>query len=138
MRGSGRPWVSAESVGTLPDGALPLDELRLDPVPIAFGLAHTDSNQHVNSLVYPRLFEDAALRRFAELGRLKPPVLSRYMEAAFRKPCFAGEKYAIALRAFTLDGRLGAVGAFVEEKDTRDADGLAKARPHCFVRMVFA
>jgi hypothetical protein len=88
----------------------------------------------VNSLVYPRLFEDAALRRFAELGRLKPPVLSRFVEAAFRKPCFAGETYALALRAFELGGRLGAVGAFMKPEEAR---ALETARPHCFVKMVF-
>jgi hypothetical protein len=69
MHGERRAWVAAESVATLPEGAVPLeDAMRVDPTPIAFGLTHTDSNQHVNSLVYPRLFEDAALRRFAELG----------------------------------------------------------------------
>jgi acyl-CoA thioesterase FadM len=109
----------------------------VDPTPIAFGLAHTDSNQHVNSLVYPRLFEDAALRRFAALGKGKPAVLSRHVEAAFRKPCFAGETYAVALQAFTLDGKLGAVGSFVSTDDARSAETLARARPHCFVRMVF-
>jgi hypothetical protein len=34
-----------------------------DTTPLVFGLGHTDSNQHVNSLVYPQLLEDAALRR---------------------------------------------------------------------------
>jgi hypothetical protein len=100
-------------------------------------VAHTDSNQHVNSLVYPRLFEDAALRRFAALGRLKPPVLSRHVEAAFRKPCFAGETYAVALQAFTLEGRLGAVGKFVSQADASSEEGLRKAKGHCFVRMAF-
>jgi hypothetical protein len=139
MRGEKRAWVAAESVAELPAGAVALDEaMRVDPTPIAFGLAHTDSNQHVNSLVYPRLFEDAAMRRFAGLGRLKPPVLARYVEAAFRKPCFAGEKYAIALRAFTLGDRIGAVGSFVSESDAKTPDALGKARAHCFVKMVFA
>jgi hypothetical protein len=135
--GEARAWVPAESVGELPAGAVPLDDARVDPTPIAFGLAHTDSNQHVNSLVYPRLFEDAAMRRFGELGRLKPPVLSRWMEAAFRKPCFAGERYAVTLRAFTLEGKLGAVGAFVAQADAGSPERLATARPHCFVRMLF-
>jgi acyl-CoA thioesterase FadM len=139
MHGDRRAWVAAESVATLPEGAAPLeDTMRVDPTPIAFGLTHTDSNQHVNSLVYPRLFEDAALRRFAELGRLKPPVLSRYVEAAFRKPCFAGERYAIALRTFTLGDRIGAVGSFVSEADARTPETLARARAHCFVKMMFA
>jgi hypothetical protein len=135
--GEPRAWVTPESVATLPEGAVALDELRVDPTPIAFGLAHTDSNQHVNSLQYPRLFEDAAMRRFAEHGRLKPPVLSRWVEAAFRKPCFAGERYAVALRAFTYEGRLGAIGSFVSEADAASPELLAKARPHCFVRMLF-
>jgi hypothetical protein len=138
LHGRRRAWVKPESVAELPVGAVPLDDaLRIDPTPIAFGLAHTDSNQHVNSLVYPRLFEDAALRRLAAFGKLKPPVLSRYVEAAFRKPCFAGESYAVALRTFTLDGRLGAVGAFVSAADASSDGALARARPHCFVRMIF-
>jgi hypothetical protein len=137
MIGRPRAWVTAESVAELPAGGVPLDALRIDPTPIAFGLAHTDSNQHVNSLVYPRLFEDAALRRFATLGKLKPAVLSRHAEAAFRKPCFAGETYAIALQAFTLDGRIGAVGKFVSSADARSDEALAKAKAHCFVRMIF-
>ncbi len=135
--GRRRSWVSPESVATLPEGAVPLEDApRVDPTPIVFGLAHTDSNQHVNSLVYPRLFEDAALRRFAALGRLKPPVLSRYVEAAFRKPCFAGETYAVVLRAFTLGEKLGAVGAFVSAEEARSPEALARARGHCFVRML--
>jgi hypothetical protein len=138
LLGRRRAWAAPESVGTLPDGAVPLEEgPRLDPTPICFGVAHTDSNQHVNSLVYPRLFEDAAMRRFAALGRLKPPVLSRHVEAAFRKPCFAGETYAVALQAFTLDGRLGAVGRFVSQADASSDEALRKARGHCFVRMAF-
>ena len=136
--GRRRAWVTPESIATLPPGAVALDDVPwIDPTPIAFGVTHTDSNQHVNSLVYPRLFEDAAMRRLAGLGRLKPAVVSRHVEAAFRKPCFAGEVYAIALRVFELGGRLGAIGVFVGEADARSAETLAKARGHCFVRMMF-
>jgi hypothetical protein len=128
--------VRPESVIAMPEGATPLDSApRPDPVIIPFGLAHTDSNQHVNSLVYPRMFEDAALRRFAEHDRAKPPVLARFVEAAFRKPCFAGERYAIVLQAFTHGGELGAIGAFVSEADA--AKPLSEARAHCYVRMFF-
>jgi len=137
MHGAARAWTRPESIATLPPGAVALDAgLRVDPTPIAFGLAHTDSNQHVNSLVYPRLFEDAAMRRFLELGKLKPPVLARHVEAAFRKPCFAGEPYAVALQAFTLDGKLGAIGAFLGRGDATE-ERLPHAKPHCFVRMLF-
>ena len=119
----------------LPEGAVALEErIRVDPTPIAFGLGHTDSNQHVNSLVYPRLFEDAALRRFAELGR-STSVLARAIEIGFRKPCFAGQSMRIALRAFALGDRLGACGAFVTEKDA--AGDLGAARPHAYVRTLF-
>ena len=62
----------------------------MDPTPLPLGLAHTDANQHVNSLVYPRLFEEAVLRRLATLGK-PTALLTRRAEVAFRKPAFAGE-----------------------------------------------
>ena len=128
--------VPPASVMVLPDGAVPLeDTLEVDRSLVAFGLAHTDSNQHVNSLVYPRMFEDAAIRRFAKLGRLKPPLLSRFVELAFRKPCFAGERYGVALQTFALGDRFGAIGGFFSEADS--AGDVTKARAHCYVRMIF-
>ena len=121
----------------LPTGATALDDaLRLDPTPIVFGLTHTDSNQHVNSLVYPRLFEDAALRRFASLGK-SSAVLARAIEIGFRKPCFAGQTMRIALRAYTLGETIGAVGVYVTESDAASEATLAKARPHAFVHTRF-
>jgi hypothetical protein len=62
-----------------------------DDAPIVFGLVHTDSNQHVNSLVYMRLFEEAVLRHMPEGSRQ----LARRMEIAYRKPCFAGDRMRI-------------------------------------------
>ncbi len=121
----------------LPTGAVALDDsLRVDPTPIVFGITHTDSNQHVNSLVYPRLFEDAALRRFASLGK-SSAVLARAIEIGFRKPCFAGETMRIALRAYALGEKIGAVGIYVSEKDAASEATLATARPHAFVHTVF-
>jgi acyl-CoA thioesterase FadM len=121
----------------LPPGAVPLDAaLRADATPIVFGVTHTDSNQHVNSLVYPRLFEDAALRRFASHGK-STAVLARSIEIGFRKPCFAGETMRIALRAYLLGDKLGAVGVYVSEKDAASGSTLAAARPHAFVHTVF-
>jgi hypothetical protein len=77
-----------------PDGADLLDaEYHPDPVVTAFGLDHTDSNQHVNSLVYPRLFAEAALRRLAELERPRR-LLIRALDIAYRKPSFAGDRGA--------------------------------------------
>jgi hypothetical protein len=124
------PWRPAERAGQPPEGATPLEpEPRPDAAPVAFGLGHTDSNQHVNSLAYPELFEQAALRRLAELDR-PHDLLPRYVELAYRKPCFAGQQVRIVLQAFELDGRLGAAGAFVPEGDRA-------GRPHCYACMVF-
>jgi hypothetical protein len=126
-------WHPLEASGTLPEGATALDEdLVTDPCPIVFGLAHTDSNQHVNSLVYPRLFEEAALRRFDALG-LPTAVLSRRVEVGFRKPCFAGDRVRIALRAFRLGDRLGATGVFLPGAP----DSASPPRPSCYVTTLF-
>lgn len=84
-------------------------ELTLDPLPITFGLTHTDSNQHVNSLVYPQLFEEAALRRLYDLGHSTKSLLVELLDVSFRKPCFAGERMFTFLRAFESQGQLGVV-----------------------------
>jgi hypothetical protein len=138
--GDGRPFVpearyafrDPEAATALPEGAAPLDP---EPVPDAastvFGLDHTDSNQHVNSLVYPRLFIEAALRRAHALRRDGSPPLARAMDIAFRKPCFAGEQGRIAARAFVLDDRLGVAGALFADGDA------AGARPRCAARLMF-
>jgi len=123
-------WRPPETLLELPAGARALDDQLVDdPVEIQFGLHHTDSNQHVNSLVYPRLFEDVALRRIAAHGR-STRVLARQVEVAYRKPCFAGDAIRVATRAFELDGDVGAVGAFF-------APGQPD-RPHCCVRMLLS
>jgi len=119
-----------------PPGATVIDDaLVLDAVPIAFGLRHTDSNQHVNSLVYPQLFEDAALRRFAALG-LGTERLARSLEIGYRKPCFAGQSVRIALATYRIGETLGACGGFYASEDL-DAHGL-RAKPHAFIRVTFS
>lgn len=105
------------------------DALEPDVVPIRFGLADTDSNQHVNSLVYPRMFEEAVLRRLAARGK-STLVLARFAELGYRKPCFAGDAVRILLRTWEdKDGRIGACGAFVPEGGDVD-------RAHAYARMV--
>jgi hypothetical protein len=85
--------VHAERAWLEPEDLLARDEARLDGAPIErerrFSLVHTDSNQHVNSLVYPRLFEELAAELFDE------PLLARGFDVAFRKPCFAGERVRV-------------------------------------------
>jgi hypothetical protein len=126
-------WRMPDELLALPEGATWLEPAPRDDVTtVVFGLTHTDSNQHVNSLVYPRMFEEAALRRFAAIGREKP-VLARYSEVAYRKPCFAGERKRISLRAFAVGEKIGVCGAFLPVS----SEG-GEARPHCTLRMLFA
>ncbi|MCA9680381.1 MAG: acyl-CoA thioesterase [Kofleriaceae bacterium] len=115
----------------LPPGATPIDDGYLpDPALTCFGLEHTDSNQHVNSLVYPRLFVEAALRRLDVLGRDRK-VLVRHLDIAYRKPCFANDRVRVHLRLFELDGRVGAAGFLV-------ADGEPLDRPRVYARILLA
>ena len=115
-----------ESVASLPDGATPLEAApRVDPVPIVFGVFHTDSNMHVNSLAYLRVLEEAALRRFVELGR-GSRVLGRSIDIAYRKPCFAGQTMRVVQQAFELTGRLGVCAVAGRRSD---AASTAPRRP---------
>ena len=93
-----------------PEGAIFLEPvLQRDPSPVTFGLSHTDSNQHVNSLVYPQLFEDAALRRLMDLGHDTSELLVDVIDVAFRKPCFAGDRMYVTLGTFEQRGQVGAI-----------------------------
>jgi acyl-CoA thioesterase FadM len=126
-----------ETIVTLPEQSRPLEPaMQLDPVGLTFGVVHTDSNRHVNSLAYLRMFEEAALRRFVALGR-GAIVLGRRLEIAYRKPCFAGERVRIALQALERDGCLGVIGVLVEESQGQlpPAELVAHGRTH--VRMEF-
>ena len=98
------------------------------------GLDHTDSNRHVNSLVYPDLFRDAALRRLSELGR-DTSVTARAAEVAFRRPSFAGDRLATVLQAFDCEGRPGAAGKIHGLDSGEHGDRLGPVR--VFLRMLF-
>lgn len=128
-------WRPPSAILELPAGAEPLEpDFSADPLPVVFGIAHTDSNQHVNSLIYPRMFEEASVRRFAALGK-SPVVLARFLEVGYRKPSFAGERLRIVLRTFALGSRLGAVGAFVTDDEATLSP--AQAKPRCCIKMLF-
>jgi hypothetical protein len=115
----------------LPSGARWLeDHLKQDDAPLAFGLTHTDSNQHVNSLVYPQLFEDAALRRVMDLGHDTSALLVDHIDVSFRKPCFAGQRMFLWVRAFDRAGTLGVVGYLGEQ-------GSEPSRAHCLCALTF-
>ncbi len=121
---------SLRQVLQLPAAATALDTgFVSDAAPWVFGLTHTDHNQHVNSLVYPRLFEDAALRRLAEHGQ-NTRVLARAIEVVYRKPCFAGERVVCSLRAFQMGEDLGVVGYV-------GTAGTPLERAHCAISLLF-
>lgn len=129
------PWTAPSSLLALPEGATALEPgFAPDSAPIDFGLCHTDGNQHVSALVYMRLFEAAALRRFAALGE-KTVLLARFLDIGLRKPSFAGERVRIVLRAFRLGKQLGVVGAVVSEQEA--GAPIEAARPRSCVRMMF-
>jgi hypothetical protein len=92
---------------------------------LAFGVMHTDSNQHVNSLVYPRVFEERVAGRLDDDRRKR--LLARAVEMRWRKPFFAGERARVAL---ALEGDV-ARGVFVPADGTHD-------RPSCAIAMRFA
>jgi acyl-CoA thioesterase FadM len=126
-----------EAIVTPPPSATVLEPSRRpDATPITFGLCHTDGNMHVNSLAYLRVFEEAALRRFVELGR-GSMLLARTIDIAYRKPCFAGQRMRVVQQAFEAGGKLGVVAVLVDEKDAVGNDVLANVRPHVFVRLGF-
>jgi hypothetical protein len=89
---------------------------------VPFGMMHTDSNQHVNSLVYPRLFEEAVLRH---LGEDAKGLVSRAVELRWRRPFFAGDK--AVMRLGMLDKRT-ALGTFCP-------DGGDPHKPSCAIKM---
>jgi hypothetical protein len=126
-----------ESVAALPAGATPLEPTpRADPMPIVFGVFHTDGNMHVNSLAYLRVLEEAALRRLVELGR-GSRVLGRRVDIAYRKPCFAGQTMRVVQQAFEAEGRLGMCAVLVDASTMVDGVAPSDARPHIFARMLF-
>ncbi|HEX8793993.1 MAG TPA: hypothetical protein VF765_23790 [Polyangiaceae bacterium] len=126
-----------DAIASVPQGATPIEPAKsADPVPVVFGLVHTDSNMHVNSLVYIRLFEEAALRRFASLGR-PSTVLGRTLDIAYRKPCFAGQTMRVVQQAFEQDGRLGVAAVLVEEREVAGGALAPGAKPHCYARITF-
>ena len=113
---------------------------------VPFAMMHTDSNQHVNSLVYPRVFEEAAVRRLMHDARIREAagitkpheLLARAVELRWRKPFFAGETAKLRMRFPDAPGEgapkakvpsVGVTGAF------HRADSLEK--PSSAVKMLF-
>ena len=118
---------SPESAGEAPAGATWTTELEPAPFDTVFTLDQTDSNQHVNSIVYIRLFLDAAQRRICAAGH-PAKIRSRAVDIAYRKPCFAGDRVRAFVRLFELGGQPGAAGYIAGD------DG----KPRCYVRALYS
>jgi hypothetical protein len=103
------------------------------PHQTVFGLDHTDANQHVNSLVYPRFFIEEALRRFAGRG-WSTALAARALDVRYRKPSFAGDRVGMASRVGRVDGEPGFVGGLWPP----DPSGLpTQAQPRVTAHIVF-
>jgi hypothetical protein len=133
-----RALPSAVELFTVPAGATPLELApSADVLPLVFGLVHTDSNQHVNSLAYFRVFEEAALRRLDQLGR-PTRLLGREVEVVYRKPCFAGNRVRVVQQAFEHEGKLGVCATLVDDEVATDPARLAEAKPYTYARMLLS
>ena len=129
-------WRPPNDLLDLPTGGEWLDDDWTSPAMITFALNHTDSNQHVNSLVYLRLFEHEVGQHLARRGRAKL-LLARHAELTYRKPCFAGDQVAIAMRCFTHQGHVGAAGCFIDSDELRALAQRPPQQARCFVRILF-
>jgi len=109
-----------------PDGGTWLDDLARDPSHAVFALDQTDANQHVNSIVYIRVFAEAVQRRLAAASH-KLTIRSKAVDIAYRKPCFAGDRIYAHVRLFEHAAGVGGAGFLASE------DG----KPRCYVRMAF-
>ena len=124
------PAFDPKNIAELLPGEAPLaPALTLDTNTLLMGLRHTDSNQHVNSLVYIQSFEEACLRHLAEAGVHTARLWATSVRVGYRKPSFAGERLTIRLRGFKDADGFGAVGTFVGAGDGPDA------KPRAFLRM---
>lgn len=106
---SGLPEIPEDEHDLLPhEGLVPSGTALTpaDPPTFTFGMMHTDSNQHVNSLVYPRVMEELVVRRHGDAK-----LLARAVEMRWRKPFFAGDRARVAL---AIDGA-HAFGTFAPE-----------------------
>ncbi len=118
------PALAPTTAGEHPPGGRWLDELAPDSADYCFSLDQTDSNQHVNSLVYINLFMEAVNRRLAAAGApLK--VRTRAVDIAYRKPCFAGDRVRAHVRRFEHPDGSGAAG-YIAGND---------GKPRCYVRI---
>jgi len=114
--------------GELPEGASWLDALTADAVETVFTLDHSDANQHVNSLVYVRLFLDAVARCLVAAGH-SPRLRSKAFDIAYRKPSFVGDRVRVHVRLFARGDVVGGAGFIAAAGE--------EAKPRCYVRAAY-
>lgn len=110
--GPARDPAPAEALLSAPAGATDVDPEPADGPDVVFGVDHTDVNHHVNSLVYPHLLIDEAIRRLAPWG---PVGLCRAIDVRFRRPAFAGERARLVTRRFRAADGVGVAGGVLAE-----------------------
>jgi hypothetical protein len=120
--------LAPASAAEAPDGASWIDELAADPVDTMFTLDQTDANQHVNSLIYVRVFLAAVQRRLASGGH-PARLRSKAFDIAYRKPSFVGDRIRAHIRMFACGEQLGGAGFLAAEGE--------EARPRCYVRALY-
>lgn len=119
-------FVAADALLEPPLGAATLTPAPREE-PHTFALSETDSNQHVNSLAYPRIAEAHALRALAEHGVEDAYRLAvTGVETCWAKPLFAGDRVLVATRAYRVAERFVVACSFAPE---------GASRPHATVRI---
>ena len=95
---------------------------------LVFMKMHTDSNQHVNSLVYQKVFEEHVVARLLRDGVPNAiDLLARSLDVRWRKPFFLGETATIKYRILeNAGGKVSVVGGFF---------GKDPAKPHTMLKM---
>ncbi|MBX3183433.1 MAG: hypothetical protein KIT72_03295 [Polyangiaceae bacterium] len=131
-------WREPSAASALPEGANLLDAAPVpDSVLQHFGLVHTDANQHVNSLVYPRLVEEAGLRALARRG-LDFARLGVKLELAFARPCFAGQTYRFRAQVFEQPSEAGVrLGVLVSLHPAASSSERIEEKAHLHARLWF-
>ena len=105
-------WTPFEQVGA---AAADWDRRHELIRPFRFGLTHTDPNFHVNSLVYPRVFEEVALECLADAGLPFGEMAVEEIELMWRKPFFSGDTTQVRATLYRAGGRSHMLGAFMDE-----------------------
>ncbi len=105
-----RAWTELDELSNLGD-AKAIDRTAMQARELTFAMRDTDSNRHVNSLVYPRLFEEASTQQWQT-----PELAMRAIHIAWRKPCFVGDRVRIEIQRIAHGDAKGAIATLRGEE----------------------